>query len=235
MSDNTTMTPTEQAEMLRRNVAGWNHWRSANLTARPDLSSADLSSADLSSANLTSANLRGANLRGANLTSADLSSADLGSANLSSANLRGADLSSANLTGANLRSANLTSANLSSADLSSANLRSANLTSANLSSANLSDVAGVIDGGTTVRGYRMIVVRHDNDVVVVSGCRALGSIEAKAHWSLGDRYVREHGYSVARRMKLRVRCLITEARAEGWIVAAPLEDSDYAFQSATNE
>ena len=145
MSDNTTMTPTEQAEMLRRNVAGWNHWRSANLTARPDLSSADLSSA------------------------------------------------------------------------------------------NLSDVAGVIDGGTTVRGYRMIVVRHDNDVVVVSGCRALGSIEAKAHWSLGDRYVREHGYSVARRMKLRVRCLITEARAEGWIVAAPLEDSDYAFQSATNE
>jgi hypothetical protein len=36
-------------------------------------------------------------------------------------------------------------------------------------------------------------------------------------------------------MKLRVRCLITEARAEGWIVAAPLEDSDYAFQSATNE
>ena len=50
MSDNTTMTPTEQAEMLRRNVAGWNHWRSANLTARPDLSSADLSSADLSSA-----------------------------------------------------------------------------------------------------------------------------------------------------------------------------------------
>ena len=170
MSDNTTMTPTEQAEMLRRNVAGWNHWRSANLTARPDLSSADLSSADLSSANLT---------------------------------------------GANLRSANLTSANLSSADLS--------------------DVAGVIDGGTTVRGYRMIVVRHDNDVVVVSGCRALGSIEAKAHWSLGDRYVREHGYSVARRMKLRVRCLITEARAEGWIVAAPLEDSDYAFQSATNE
>ena len=140
MSDNTTMTPTEQAEMLRRNVAGWNHWRSANLTARPDLSSADLS-----------------------------------------------------------------------------------------------DVAGVIDGGTTVRGYRMIVVRHDNDVVVVSGCRALGSIEAKAHWSLGDRYVREHGYSVARRMKLRVRCLITEARAEGWIVAAPLEDSDYAFQSATNE
>ena len=116
------------------------------------------------------------------------------------------------------------------ADLSSADLRSANL-----SSADLSDVAGVIDGGTTVRGYRMIVVRHDNDVVVVSGCRALGSIEAKAHWSLGDRYVREHGYSVARRMKLRVRCLITEARAEGWIVAAPLEDSDYAFQSATNE
>jgi hypothetical protein len=194
------MTPTEQAEMLRRNVAGWNHWRSANLTARPDLSSADLSSADLSSADLTSANLRGANLRGANLTSA---------------NLRGADLSSADLRGANLRSA----------DLSRADLRGANL----------SDVAGVIDGGTTVRGYRMIVVRHDNDVVVVSGCRALGSIEAKAHWSLGDRYVREHGYSVARRMKLRVRCLITEARAEGWIVAAPLEDSDYAFQSATNE
>ena len=220
MSDNTTMTPTEQAEMLRRNVAGWNHWRSANLTARPDLSSADLSSADLSSADLTSANLRGANLRGANLTSANLSSADLGSANLTSADLRGA----------NLRGANLTSADLSSADLSSANL-----SSADLSSANLSDVAGVIDGGTTVRGYRMIVVRHDNDVVVVSGCRALGSIEAKAHWSLGDRYVREHGYSVARRMKLRVRCLITEARAEGWIVAAPLEDSDYAFQSATNE
>ena len=205
MSDNTTMTPTEQAEMLRRNVAGWNHWRSANLTARPDLSSADLSSADLSSADLTSADLRGANLRGANLTSADLSSADL------------------------------SSANLTSADLSSADLSSADLSSADLSSANLSDVAGVIDGGTTVRGYRMIVVRHDNDVVVVSGCRALGSIEAKAHWSLGDRYVREHGYSVARRMKLRVRCLITEARAEGWIVAAPLEDSDYAFQSATNE
>ena len=112
------------------------------------------------------ANLTGADLTRANLTGANLTRADLYGANLTGANLYGANLTRADLTGANLTGADLYGANLTRADLTRANLTGANLTRANLYGAD-----GIFQFGPMPTSGRIIyAVRHDNAVMINSGC-----------------------------------------------------------------
>ena len=94
-----------------------------------------------------------------------------------------------------------------------------------LEGAYLEGVTGVIDAGTTARGYRMVAVCHESDVYVASGCRWFTSAEALAYWSMANAdYVARHGATTVARMAVRVRALIEEARLFGWTVAAPREE-----------
>jgi Pentapeptide repeats (8 copies) len=137
---------------LLKKPLGWDAWRKANPSIRPDLREANLNEADL-----RGANLGGANLRRANLSEADLRRAKLGGANLRGANLDRADLFDANLQEADLRDANLGGANLDAANLSGANLGGANLIGANLSSADLFDanLSGANLIGASLVGTRL--------------------------------------------------------------------------------
>lgn len=126
------MANYKHIEIFRRGVAHWNHWRSGDPEAKPNLSEANLIEADLRQVNLSKTDLRKADLRKADLTQADLYRADL-----RNANLRGARLVEADLRGANLNGAMFISADLGKADLGGANLRRANLSDADLQEANL--------------------------------------------------------------------------------------------------
>jgi uncharacterized protein YjbI with pentapeptide repeats len=137
-----TMASTKHLAELRKGVAAWNRWRTANAEVVPDLRGAELRrvnliDADLTRANLSHANLRTAHLNGAGLTASNLTEADLIEACLTGANLSWADLSRADLMGANFIEAGLGTANLSGANLSRASLRGANLFEANLTQADL--------------------------------------------------------------------------------------------------
>ena len=82
-----------------------------------------------------------------------------------------ANLTGANLTGADLTGANLTRANLYAANLTGANLTGANLTRADLTRANLYGADGIFQFGPMPTSGRIIyAVRHDNAVMINSGC-----------------------------------------------------------------
>ena len=73
------------------------------------------------------------------------------------------------------------------ADLAHADLRGANLMGANLRGANLTHAIGAIDCGTP-DGWRIVIVRHDDDIRIAAGCRWFTLREAVAHWEgFGDR------------------------------------------------
>src|SRR5579884_4022382 len=118
-----TMMFLDHLNLLRRDVATWNQWRTQHQEILPDLAETDLSNlslrgADLSAANLFKANLQGALLEGANLCGALLWSANLYEAVLCGANASEAMLSRADLSGADLRRARLDRAHLYEANLS---------------------------------------------------------------------------------------------------------------------
>lgn len=133
------MANYKHIEIVKQGVPHWNHWRSGDPEAKPNLSEANLIEARLEQANLRQADLRKADLRKADLTQADLYKADLRNANLRGAALMEADLRGANLNGATFISADLGKANLSGANLRRTNLSEANLYEANLKRSNLSE------------------------------------------------------------------------------------------------
>ena len=154
-----------------------------------------------------------------------LEGAYLYGAYLYGAKLEGAYLEGAYLKGAYLEGAYLKGAYLKGANLYGAYLEGAYLEGAYLEGAYLEGVTGVIDAGTTARGYRMVAVCHESDVYVASGCRWFTSAEALAYWSMANAdYVARHGATTVARMAVRVRALIEEARLFGWTVAAPREE-----------
>ena len=154
-----------------------------------------------------------------------LEGAYLYGAYLYGAKLEGAYLEGAYLKGAYLYGAYLKGAYLKGANLYGAKLEGAYLEGAYLEGAYLEGVTGVIDAGTTARGYRMVAVCHESDVYVASGCRWFTSAEALAYWSMANAdYVARHGATTVARMAVRVRALIEEARLFGWTVAAPREE-----------
>lgn len=133
------MANYKHIEISRQGVPHWNHWRSGDPEAKPNLSEANLIEADLRQANLRQADLRKADLRKADLTQADLYKADLRNANLRGATLVEADLRGANLNGATFICADMGKANLSGANLRRANLSEADLYEANLKRSNFSE------------------------------------------------------------------------------------------------
>ena len=166
------MANKEQVKLIKRGVAGWNTWRTANLNVMPDLSGTDLSEADLSKADLSGVDLSGADLRKADLSGADLRTGYLSGTNPKEANLSGADLRDAFLHDSDLRRANLMGANLDNADLGEVRLRDANLRDVNLSKATLyeSDLSGADLRGTNVTGATIVdTILGDNDLSMVKG------------------------------------------------------------------
>jgi len=131
------MADKEQLALLKKDVNGWNEWRTENVDAKIDLVQANLRGAHLVQANLRGADLRGAHLFKANLRGAYLRGAHLSGANLREADLREADLREADLDGAVLWGANLSETNLGGAVFWGANLSITNLYKANLSGAKL--------------------------------------------------------------------------------------------------
>jgi uncharacterized protein YjbI with pentapeptide repeats len=113
--------------IAKRDWAGWDAWRKANPTIRPNLTGAKLRETDL----------RGADLRGADLSTADLNYTLLSHANLSRANLSRADLLSADLSRANLQHATLQYADLRGAHLNDALMNRVSLSGADLFGARL--------------------------------------------------------------------------------------------------
>ena len=82
-----SLSGQELADVLPKDIAGFNTYRSEHPNWLPDLNEADLFKANLSKANLSGANLHGANLHGASLSEVDLREAFLGMANLREAHL----------------------------------------------------------------------------------------------------------------------------------------------------
>ncbi len=132
------MANQKQLKILKEGVNVWNLWRSANQTAKIDLSSSDFAGSDLQGVNFYKANLRGANLKEAKLQYADLGGANLRKANVRHAPLYQADLTGTKLVSIDLRDSILTETDFTGANLTDANLFGANLFKANLSLANLS-------------------------------------------------------------------------------------------------
>ena len=129
---------------LEKGVNAWNHWRSRQSEAKPDLSGIDLRGVDLKGVNLSQAKLIRADLSGADLTGANLTGADLGQANLTRANLQGAilvdtDLIWAKLVETNLRKADLRRSKPIEAEFIGADLSEASLADAKLSRASFMD------------------------------------------------------------------------------------------------
>lgn len=135
-------------------ATGWNEWRRANPTIKPNLTNAtfnrrelfgvDFSHSELEFSHFIHADLEAANFRRANLRKSEFQSANLKNAILIDCNLTDSHLTDANLTRAFLRRANLTNADLRGSILIRADLRGADFTDAT--------IGGTVFGDCDLRG-----------------------------------------------------------------------------------
>jgi len=103
-------------------------------------------------------------------------------ASLDGASLDGARLDGARLVGASLVGARLDGARLVGASLVGARLDGASLVGARLVGARLDGAEGILDCGTP-HGYRVAIVRHDDGIRLLAGCRWFTMDAAATHWS----------------------------------------------------
>jgi len=115
--------------------------------------------------------------------------------------------------------ANLSGANLSCADLYGANLYGANLSCADLYGANLSGAKSILRI-SSLDGYDLVLVEHEDGPRIGAGCRWFTYEEARKHW--GDpvnctpRGSMEDAIRHCRLMLTGVAALLELAHALGW-------------------